>query len=174
VEDATLSELADITMEMLDRQRLPAGTILLYGSASHLYHSGTTLYAMDWCCLNDQMSKRYSDIRIVPLPPMLREDSPGNLGRQLIELSTWIKRVYFQNITGIMTVWDKLISLFCNTEEAGLDLGYNETYTVALPSSLAADAPLIAAKLRTSSSHTTTSALDTVATNELIRPFSTC
>jgi hypothetical protein len=166
IEDATLSELADISTEILDRHNIPAGTLLLYGSASHLYQAGTTIYASEWLNLVSNISSRHRDSRILPLTPVLREDCPGVLGRQLIELATWFKKVYYQNILGVGEVWEKLISLIGRTDETGLDLGYMETYTVALPSSLVLGSPLIPTKFRTSSSYTTTRGMDDVMSTE--------
>jgi hypothetical protein len=90
------------------------------------------------------------------------------VSRQLIELATWYKHVYNNNILGLTTVWDTLISVLCKTDEDGLDLGFSEYYTVAMPAFLAPTAPLRNFKFKTDSSHTTTIGMDCVASNELL------
>lgn len=43
LEDASLPELAELAHEVLDRHKPPAGTLFLFGSASHLLNVGTTI-----------------------------------------------------------------------------------------------------------------------------------
>jgi hypothetical protein len=117
------------------------------------------------------MSNRYPDACIIPLAPVIREDCPGTVSRQLIELATWYKSVYNNNILGLTSVWDTLISVLSKTDEDGLDLGYSEHYTVAMPAYLAPSAPLRNFKFKTDSSHTTTIGMDCVASNELLYPL---
>jgi hypothetical protein len=47
-EDATLSELVNIALEVLDKQTIHPGLVLLFGSASHLFKVGASCYAADW------------------------------------------------------------------------------------------------------------------------------
>jgi hypothetical protein len=51
LENATLNELVDLAMEVIDRMVLPPGTTLLFGSGSHLFRVGTSQYASDWIML---------------------------------------------------------------------------------------------------------------------------
>jgi hypothetical protein len=168
LEDASIPELSDLAFEILDKHHPPAGTIFLFGSASHLLNAGTTIYTQEWCNLVLNFSNAYPDSRILPLTPVIREDCPGVVSRQLIELATWYKTVYANDILGITTVWDTLISTLCKTDEDGLDLGYNEIYSVAMPAFLAPNAPLRNYKFKTNSSHTTTIGFDSVASKELL------
>jgi hypothetical protein len=168
LEDASLPELAELAHEVLDKHKPPAGTLLLFGSATHLLNVGTTIYTQEWCNLTDRISASFPDSRILPLAPVIREDCPGAVSRQLIELATWYKIVYNNNILGITSVWDNLVSVLSKTDEDGLDLGYNEYYTVAMPAFLAPHSPLRNFKFKTNSSHTTTIGMDCVASNELL------
>ncbi len=97
---------------------------------------------------------------------MVREDCPGVVSSQLTELDTWFKTVYQNNILGIASVWDTLISTLCKTDEDGLDLGYDEH--VAMPSFLPPTAPLRNFKFKSNSSHTTTCSMDCEASKELL------
>jgi hypothetical protein len=109
LEDASIPELGELAHEILDRLNPPAGTLFMFGSASHLLNVGTTIYTQEWCSLVDRMSNRYPDARIIPLAPVIMEDCPGMVSKQLIELTTWYKNVYNNNILGLTTVWDTLI-----------------------------------------------------------------
>jgi hypothetical protein len=40
LEDASLNELVDLSMEILDKYQVPPGTLLLYSSVSYLYNAG--------------------------------------------------------------------------------------------------------------------------------------
>jgi hypothetical protein len=94
---------------------------------------------------------------------------PGSLTKQLIEISTWFKRVYDKNTLGLLPVWSKLSEILGKSEEDGLDLGFTDTYTVAFPHSLTPGSMLVPTKFFTRSSHTTLIGFDSVATNELLR-----
>jgi hypothetical protein len=48
IENASLWELAEMAKEIFGDATFPEGSILLFGSASHLGRNGTTLYARDW------------------------------------------------------------------------------------------------------------------------------
>jgi hypothetical protein len=169
LEDCSLSELTDLAIEVLERQSIPVGSILLLGTASHLYKAGTTVFTSDWCESVKKLNEKIRNVKVLPLVPILREDAPGTLGKQLIEYSTWLKTVYDKNTLGLLPVWEKLTQLMAKTDEDGLDLGFTDFYTVALPSSLEPGSTLVPTKFHTSSSHTTTRGFDSVATNELLR-----
>jgi hypothetical protein len=159
LEDASIPELADLAFEILEKHHLPPGTIFMFGSASHLLNADTTIYTQEWCHMFGDVSSRYPDSRILPLTPVIREDCPGAVSRQLIELATWYKTV----------VWDTLIATLCKTDEDGLDLGYDEIYSVAMSAFLAPNAPLRNFKFKTNSSHTTTTTgMDSLASKELL------
>jgi hypothetical protein len=162
-------EISGIAIEMLERQKVPVGSLILLCSASHLNNVGTTIYAIDWNNCVAELTSKIKNVKILPLVPILREDGPGSLGRQLIELRTWYARIYDKNTLGICPVWDTLIKTLTKTDEDGLDLGYSEIYSVALPISLDPRSPLEPIKFNTSSSHTTVRAFDSAASYELVR-----
>jgi hypothetical protein len=87
LEDGSLREIADLAIEVLERQSIPPGTLLLLGSASHLQHVGTTIFAQDWCQIVELLSEKLRNVKVIPCISILREDGPSSLGRQLIEIS---------------------------------------------------------------------------------------
>jgi hypothetical protein len=107
--------------------------------------------------------------KLSPLLQFWREDGPGSLGKQLIEISAWFEKVYLNNSLGVLPVWKKLVEILGKTDEDGLDLGFTDMYTVALPCSLAPGSMLVPFKFKVGSSHTTVRGLDSVASNELVR-----
>jgi hypothetical protein len=173
LEDASLSELVDISMEILDKHKVPPGTLLMYGSVSHLYNAGTTIYTVDWCNLVRKLEATIKESRILPLVPVIREDCPGTVHRQLIELATWYRVVYDKNTLGLAPTWQVLMKILSQTDEDGLDLGYSETYSVAMPSSLAPGAQLTSHKFSSNSSHTTTRGMVSEASYELLHSLIT-
>ena len=69
LEDGTLSELVDLAAEVLERNPIPVGTILLLGSASHLHNVGTSIYAIDWCEAITKLSEKLRNVKTLPTPP---------------------------------------------------------------------------------------------------------
>jgi len=169
LEDATLDELVELAKEVLDRHTIPVGSLLLLGSANHIHNVGTSIYAADWCRSVDKICSSIRNVKTIPLVPILREDGPGSLGKQLIELSTWFSKVYDKNSLGVLPVWKKLVELLGKTDEDGLDLGFSDIYTVALPHNLFPGSPLVPFKFKNSSSHTTLRGMDSEASYELVR-----
>ncbi len=168
LEDSNLIELMELSLEIFDRHTLPPGTLLLYGTVSHLFNAGTTAYAYDWCNLVSRISGTYRDIRVLPLIPIIREDCSGTVNRQLIEISSWFSRVYSKNTLGLTSLWQNLIDTLSSTDEDGLDLGYWETYSVAFPAMLAPGAPLTTLKFSSNTSHTTTRGMVSEVSNVLL------
>jgi hypothetical protein len=101
--------------------------------------------------------------------PILREDGPSSLGRQLIEIAHWFETVYEKNTLGCIPAWIKLIEIIGKTDEDGLDLGFTDFYTVALPQTLDTQSVLTPVKFCHSSSHTTVRGVDSVTSDELLR-----
>ena len=80
LEDESLDELVvDLATEILYRQSIPVGSLLLLGSASHLHNVGTSIYAVDWCSAVAKVSAQLRNIKTLPLIPILRENGPGTL-----------------------------------------------------------------------------------------------
>jgi hypothetical protein len=169
LEDSSLEEIVDLTIEILDCTHVPTGTIFLLCSASHLNNVGSSIYAADWCNAVAKFSTKIRNVKIMPLTPIIRENGPGSLSKQLVEISIWFKRVYDKNTLGLLPVWSKLNEILGKSDEDGLDLGFTDTYTVAFPHSLTPGSMLVPTKFFTRSSHTTLIGFDSVATNELLR-----
>jgi hypothetical protein len=79
-----LGKIDDLAIEVLERQSIPPGTLILLGSASHLKHVGTTIFVQDWCQIVELLSEKLRNVKVIPCIPILIEDGPGSLGRQHI------------------------------------------------------------------------------------------
>jgi len=169
VEDATLRELFDLTLEVLNRTVIPVGTLFLVGSLSHLVKVGTTVYSLDWQQVVNKYGERWPNCRVGPLPPVLREDSPGETGRNIVELRHWLSQVYTgtNSILFIKGAWDMVVKGITSGIYPHQDLDHVETYTIATPISLSSTCmhPL---KLSKSSSHAITAGFDVEVSHELI------
>jgi hypothetical protein len=86
LENGSLDEIADLAIEILERHHIPPGTIILLGSVSHLINVGTTIFTTDWCNTIEKLRLNLRNAKIVPAVPVLREDGPGSLGKQLIHI----------------------------------------------------------------------------------------
>ena len=89
----SLSELGDLAMEMLDCDPLPAGSVLLFGSVSYLHKVGIQSYCHYWTKLVSRIGKRWPNINVGPLIPIIREKVPGGVAREVVEFAAWLARV---------------------------------------------------------------------------------
>jgi hypothetical protein len=76
MEDASLSDLSDLSLEIFGNGKVPEGSVFLYGSASFLSRVGTGAYANDWLSVVSQAEKRWRGIRVCPLIPMILSECP--------------------------------------------------------------------------------------------------
>jgi hypothetical protein len=93
LEDATLSDLSAIAIEILGKSTIPPGSVILLGSASHLFKVGTGMYAADWVAEVHRLELRFKNVNICPHAPILRELSPGSLVQDLETLSVWLHMI---------------------------------------------------------------------------------
>jgi len=168
MEDASLEELFRLTGEMLDRRHVPAGTYFLVGSASYLSLVGTSVYTMDWQNLVDQFRNRWRECMVGPLPPVLREDCMGSVGKSLLELRHWYRMVYGNSICFPKAAWDKVAELLGDKTGNCIKLDQREIYTIPLPASLD-DRKLNPVSFQVSSTHSVTEKFGAEGTNELLR-----
>jgi hypothetical protein len=167
LENPTLSELFDITLEIFDRTPLPPGTLFLVQSVSHLLEVGTTIYTSNWLGMLRDFGRRWKQVKIGPVPPILRENTPSQVTKVILELFHWYKITYGNNIEFPRAAWDILIAALGENTDQTLDLANRETYTVAMPISLNSTL-LTHHKFTVSSSHPATLALTGEATHELL------
>jgi hypothetical protein len=169
IEDATLVELAEFSQEVLGRTPLPAGTLFMVGTVSHLVNVGITIYALDWQRTVAKFTDRWPNCKVGPLPPVLREDSPGSTALLLTQLRHWFSNIYAQSDSIVFnkTAWDQVIRGISNMHYPGQDMDHTEFHTISLPINLK-DRTLHPLKTSRSSTHAITSSFDGEVTNELL------
>jgi hypothetical protein len=169
VEDASLGELIDFFLEIFCDTKLPAGSVVLIGSATHLHRSGTSLYAREWVNCIAKLTNRWPDLRIAPLLPVIREDCPGELARQLGELAAWFLGVYGDSVLCLRSAWNHAITTYNSNSFGSVEYPAPITHRVALPESLSPQsATSVTAFSCMSSSPTILKGVDRKATWELV------
>jgi len=142
IEGGTLTELVDIFGDVFGKCGLPEGSVVLIGSANHLHRWGASKYAMDWTKLLMTMGRGWPSIRVGPLVPLIREDTPGGIARELTELGAWFSRMYKGNIHGMNNCWTILITKVVANSTGSTTLDNPESYVLNLPTSLDCNSPI--------------------------------
>jgi hypothetical protein len=166
LENATLNELAELAMEIIDRTILPPGTTLLFGSGSHLFRVGTSQYAADWIMLVNRCMQKWPSVNTCPLIPIFRSDCPGNLARDITTLASWLGRVYANSTTGLLDTWKFLLQ---TTEAKCMATESPEVCKIPLPTSISVGSVQSHAFVYYSSCPAVLKGTDRKATEELLR-----
>ncbi len=136
IENANLKELLEIVREMLSNSKIPEGSVLLFGSVSHLGRSGTTIYARDWASVVALASGIWRGVHIGPLIPLIISECSGSIIREICEFSVWLNTVYENSACSFHETWVRLVEAMENTSKGSTTLDVMDSYKVALPSSL--------------------------------------
>jgi Zn finger protein HypA/HybF involved in hydrogenase expression len=136
IENASLIELFEISKEIFGNSKFPDGTILCFGSVSHLNRVGTSIYARDWNNLISFVSSSWRGIRVCPLIPLIVSDCPGTLARELTKLGVWLTNMYSNNPLGLQDSWSALLVVVEKFSTGSISLPEMDSYKVPLPSSL--------------------------------------
>jgi hypothetical protein len=135
-EDASLSDLFELSREIFENRRVPEGSVFLFGSASHLARVGTGTYACDWMTVVSRAEKLWRGIRVCPLIPMILSDCPGTLAREIAEIAAWFANIYENNPLGLFSPWASVVSVSETLSEGGIHLPHMDSYKISVPSSL--------------------------------------
>jgi hypothetical protein len=141
VENAYLKELLEIAREILSNSKIPEGSVLLFGSVSHLGRSGTTIYARDWTSVVALAFGIWRGVHIGPLVPLLISECSGSIIRDICEFSVWLNSVYENSACGFHETWVHLVEAMETTSKGSTTLDVMDSYKVALPSSLNVESP---------------------------------
>jgi hypothetical protein len=136
LEDASLADLANLAMEIFETSSLLPGSVILAGSASHLFRSGVTTYAGDWVNFCNRLGNKFKNANVCPLIPFLTEDSPGALARDLEILTVWYHKVYNSSIKGFLEAWSCLLKYVKAASVGGTVLQYDDVQRFSLPKDL--------------------------------------
>jgi hypothetical protein len=136
LEDASLMDIADITIEIFDKVNVPACTVLLIGSASHLFQAGVTAYAHDWISISNSLSKKFKNIHVCLLVLLILEDTSGSLARDIEMLAMWLHKMYGTGIKGLNEAWTGVASYTSQHSLGGTALQFEDVVKISLPASL--------------------------------------
>jgi hypothetical protein len=91
IEDAKLMELGDAFLEFSKGFEIPAGSVVLLFSASHLAWSGTAAYARDWLAVRGKILRVLGGgVEILMGFPLLQTGTAdGSFIRSLLEIELW-------------------------------------------------------------------------------------
>jgi hypothetical protein len=120
--------------EILSNNKVPEGSVLLFGSVSHLGRSGTTIYARDWTSVVALGSGIWRGAHIGPLIPLIISECPGSIIREICELSVWLDSVYENSACGLHETWVRLVEAMEVTSKDSTILDVMDSYKIALPS----------------------------------------
>jgi len=168
LENCSLREQTEMVQEVFSGCKFPAGSVILMGSASHLHRVGATLYALDWNTAILQLGKSLANVQLCPLIPLLGENIPGSLGRDMVRITAWLEKMYEGSILGLKEVWALCAGFVARAVDNGL---LCKTYdTVAMPGYLGPNPPLVPYRfVSTSSCHIDCLGFSVKAIEELAR-----
>ncbi len=136
VENASLVELYEIACEVIGDVTLPEGSVLMFGTVSHLARNGISVYARDWTEVVARSSESWLGIRICPLIPLIGSECPGSVIREISELACWLETVYETDPQGLTNAWTGLVAAMESYSMGTTSLEVMETYKQLLPSTL--------------------------------------
>jgi len=143
VESASLLELVEIFSEIFVGKKIPGGTTICLGSATHLHRAGPTIYATDWVAVNQDFARLFPGTNICPLIPTINTDFPGSLAISTASLTAWFSTVYASETRGLIPVWAEASKLVCASAIDSSDTTDKTFLVHAFPASLQPGAKLI-------------------------------
>ena len=167
MESASLLELSDFVTEIFDQNKFPPGSVICVGSVSHLHNVGLTIYARDWQHCVDNLTRKIAGVQICPLIPIITDDIPGSVATALVELASWLAKLYEGTALGLLGSWSALAATLSSLTVE--DLQAPTYHTVALPVNLTPGSALAPHRFRSTSSRRVTSpGCDAKTTDELL------
>jgi hypothetical protein len=135
-EDGSLSDNVDLLFEIFGKEGVPAGTVILIGSATDLQNKGSGGFAWDFVQQKTRIENRWPAAKACLMPPVLGNGGPVSLYRYLVECRGWIMSVLGSDPAGLLPVWNCVIQKHC--EELAID-SEPGIYTVQFPDSISAN-----------------------------------
>ncbi len=136
IENASLVELANVFLEILEGKTVKPGTCVLVSSLSYLAKVGAAAYAAEWRVCVNMLTCKWAGILVCPVFPIHASAIPGNLYGELLILHTWFRKIYSGTNQGLSSSWDKYAELLLEFSEGSGSLEQPEPRTPLLPSSL--------------------------------------
>ncbi len=174
IENASLVELANLFLEILEGKKVKPGTCVLVSSLSYLAKVGAAEYAAEWRVCVNMLTCKWACILVCPIFPIHASAIPSNLFGELLILHTWFRKIYSGTNQGLSSSWDKYAELLLEFSEGAGSLEQPEPRTPLLPSSLDPSACFEVFHFSTSSTcPAVIFGFDRKATHELLLSLST-
>ena len=136
IENSSLTELANIFLEIMEYKTVKPGTCILLTSLSHLSRVGAAAYAAEWRVAVNMLVSRWAGVLVCPVFPLHFSEIPGPLFGELLILHAWYKKMYAGTTLGLQSSWSRYTEILLEFAEGAGSLDQPELITPLLPSSL--------------------------------------
>jgi len=169
LENSTVLELADLALEIFDGKQIPAGSVIMIGSGSHLHRLGASSYAWDWVQCTNKIASKWRSVNVCPLIPIVTGDCPGSFHREVGQLAVWLSQVYTCSTRGLADTWAALVRTLDVRMQGGSQLLCMDTVRIPMPADLEGCTTRTYVFKYNSSCPAKLLSLDCKATEELVR-----
>jgi hypothetical protein len=136
VENASLSELSGIFIEIMENKFIKPGSCVLISSLSFLSRVGVAAYAAEWRICINMLTSKWPGILVCPVFPIHFSVIPGSLFGDLLVLHSWFSKMYSGTNQGLSPAWDRYVEHLRNFSEGAEILDSPEISSPLLPSTL--------------------------------------
>ncbi len=136
VEDGSLHELTSELLQVLKRNMVVSGMVIMLGSFSQLGKYGTAWYAGEWIKNRNLVRREPGDVLVVPLLPFVSVAGVGShVLRSLLELLNWVDDLQDPEMELLRGVRRQYVAEFLSPVEGGQQWA-GERQNMMLPISL--------------------------------------
>ncbi len=136
VEDGSLHELTSELLQVLKRNMVIPGMVIMLGSLSQLGKYGTAWYAGEWIKNRNLLRRELGDVLVVPLLPFVSVTGVGShVLRSLLEFLNWVDDLQDPEMELLRGVRRQYVAEFLSPVEGG-QLWAGERQNMMLPISL--------------------------------------
>jgi hypothetical protein len=133
LENPSLTELASIFLEIMDKKTVKPGTCVLVTSLSHLSRVGAAAYAAEWRIAVNMLVSRWAGVLVCPVFPLHFSEIPGPLFGELLVLHSWYKKMYSGTNQGLHSAWERYCEILLEFAEDAGSLDQTELRTPPSP-----------------------------------------
>jgi hypothetical protein len=120
VEDGSLHELTSELLQVLKRNMVIPGMVIMLGSLSQLGKYGTAWYAGEWIKNRNLLRRELGDVLVVPLLPLVSVSEVGShVVRSLLEFINWVDDLQDPEMELLRGVRRQYVAEFLSPVEGG-------------------------------------------------------
>jgi hypothetical protein len=163
-----------MAFKLLENHTIPPGSVLLFGSASHLFRVGASKYASDWVEASNRLNQRFRNVNICLLVPVPLDDCPESLARDIEILAIWLRDMYKNTLLGLFDSWSFVLRHIKLNTVGSTRLQYDDIFKVPLPRNISVPMPQTYIFKFNSSSPARLLKMDRKTSSELVQVLSLC